>query len=139
MTSTSSALLSRGESLDLLALKNLGQLIFTRNALNAVAPARYLVEPDRVLVHVFPTSDGIPWRDGDVLTLYVSTVETDERHGWSVAVTGRVHGTPQITNSESQPWINRGGGDLLEIAVELVRGERIGDHEDENATTADDA
>ena len=113
----------------MLALGNLGQLMFTRNALLAAVPARYVVEQDRVLVHVTATTDKVPWRDGDVLTLHVTAFDPDQRRGWSVSVTGRAHGTPDLGGSAERPtapWIACGGGDLLEVETELVEGERLG-------------
>jgi uncharacterized protein len=121
--------LSRGESLDMLALGNLGQLLFTRNARQSAVPARYVVEDNRVLVHVMAATNTVWWRDGDVLTLHVSTFDADQRRGWSVSVTGRAHGTPHLgcaAQAPSAPWIPRGGGDLLEIASDVVEGERLG-------------
>jgi hypothetical protein len=124
-----SAELSRGDSLDLLALGNLGQLIFTHHARQSAAPARYLVEPDRVLVHVMTTANNVSWRDGDVLTLSASAFDLDQRQGWNVSVTGRAHGVPYLGVGQDRPrapWIPCGGGDLLEIATEVVDGERLG-------------
>jgi hypothetical protein len=120
--------LTRGDSLDLLALGNLGVLIFTRNALNSTVPARYLVEPDRVLVHVMATTDTVPWRDGDVLTLCASAFDSDQRRGWNVSVTGRAH-TPHLGGLDeppTAPWIASGSGNLLEIKTDLVEGQRLG-------------
>ena len=134
MTSVTSEPLSRGDSLNMLALGNVGQLIFTRNALHAAVPARYVVEQDRVLIHVMAGTEKVPWRDGDVLTLHVSAFDSDQRQGWSVSVTGRAHGTPDLGGSRERPtapWIPSGGGDLLEVATELVEGERLG-HEQEH-------
>jgi hypothetical protein len=129
MTSVRSQRLSRGDSLDMLALGNLGTLMFTRHALHAAVPARYVVERDRVLLPVMATTDTAPWRDGEVLTLQVSTFDSDQRRGWSVSVTGRAHGTPELGSSGERPtapWIPCGGGDLLEITTDLVEGERLG-------------
>src|SRR5947207_7657561 len=114
--------LDRLESLDLLALGNLGQLVVTREALPAAMPARYVVEQDRVLIHVFNTAERVSWRDGDVVTLHVAAFDADQRHGWSVSVTGRAHGTPNlegIHEPPTAPWIPDGGGDLLEIFAEF--------------------
>ena len=120
--------LDRLESLDLLALGNVGQLVVTRDALPAAMPARYLVEEDRVLIHVFNSPDRVSWRDGDVVTLHVTTFDADQCQGWSVSVTGRAHGTPNlegVREPPNAPWIPDGGGDLLELVAELVEGERL--------------
>jgi hypothetical protein len=128
MTSVSSERLSRGDSLDMVALGNVGQLIFTVDAVQAAVPARYVVEQDRVLIHVLATTGKVPWRDGDVVTLHVSAFDPDQRRGWSVSVTGRAHGTPDLGRTQERPtapWMPSGGGDLLEVATELVEGERL--------------
>jgi hypothetical protein len=129
MTDVMCEQLSRGESLDVLALGNLGQLILLRAALPTAVPARYLVEHDRLLVHVL-TGPGQPaWHDGDVLTLHATAFDATQQCGWSVAVTGHAYGTPDLTrtaNPPSAPWIPTGGGDLLALMVEAVHGERLG-------------
>jgi hypothetical protein len=137
MTDVMHERLDRLESLDLLALGNLGQLVVTRDALPAAMPARYLVEEDRVLIHVFSTAERVSWRDGDVVTLHVTTFDADQRQGWCVSVTGRAHGTPNlegIHEPPNAPWIPNGGGDLLEIFAELVEGERLGPQPQSEAT-----
>jgi hypothetical protein len=128
MTSITSERLSRVDSLDVLALGNLGRLIFSGNALHVPVPARYVVDHERVLVHVVPMTNTVLWRDGDVVTLHVSVFEQDQGRGWSVSVTGPVHGTPDLGlggERPTAPWIASGGGDLLEIATEVVEGERL--------------
>jgi hypothetical protein len=136
MTSAGYEHLGRGESLDTLALANMGQLIVTRAAVSVAVPARYLVEGDRVLIHVLGGPEPVSWRDGEVMTLQASAFDAEQRHGWNVAVTGRAHGTPSLVEVEdppSAPWIPTGGGDLIALTIELVQGERLGE------TTAPDA
>jgi hypothetical protein len=134
MTNVVHESLDRLESLDLLALGNLGHLVVTRGALPAAFPARYVVEENRVLVHVTNRGERPSWREGDVVTLHATAFEPEQRRGWSVSVTGRAHGTPTLEGVHeppNAPWIPTGGGDLLEVFAELVEGERLGVvHED---------
>jgi hypothetical protein len=129
MTEVMCEQLSRGESLDVLALGNLGQLILLRAALPTAVPTRHLVEQDRVLVHVLAGPTRPAWHNGDVLTLHASAFDAAQQFGWSVAVTSHACSTPDLTctpNPPNAPWIPTGGGDLIELMVEAVQGERLG-------------
>ena len=63
------------------------------------------------------------------MTLHASAFDPTQRRGWSVVVTGRVHGTPDLGVTADSPtalWIPCGGGDVIELAIEVVEGERLG-------------
>ena len=102
-------------------------------------PARYVVEQDRVLIHAFTGPEPVPWHDGDVVTLHAGAFDRDQRRGWSVSITGRAHGTPnlaEVPELPAAPWLPDGGGDLLEIIAELVEGERLGPVTQSDTTAA---
>ena len=125
--------LSRGECFDLLRTTNVGQLVMTRHALPAAVPAHYLMHEDCVLIHIATAIEPSHWRDGDVVALHVSVFDADQRAGWTVSVTGRAHGTPELPathDSPHAPWIAHGGGDLIELSTEMIHGERLGPPDD---------
>jgi len=120
--------LSRTECLALLATSDLGQLALTRRALPKVVPAHYVVRDDHVVVHISTGLDTTPWADGEIVALHVFAFSDDQRHGWSVSVTGIARGTPALDGSEPRPhapWIAHGGGDLIAISTDLLSGERL--------------
>jgi uncharacterized protein len=121
--------LDHTECLALLATTNLGRLALTRRALPMIVPARYLVYDDRVVIHLSTGLDHIGWIDGEVVALQVSAFDDDQIHGWTVSITGAAHGTPDPTHIEDHPnapWIPRGGGDLITLSTDVMRGERLG-------------
>jgi hypothetical protein len=121
--------LSRVDCLDLLALRNLGQLMTTRGALPAAVLARYVVDQDRVLLHVLAGPMPVLVQDGDIVSLQVTAFEPDEHSGWSVSVTGRTHDRPDLAAlvpaDLAAPWIPHDAGHLLELSAEIVRGEQL--------------
>ncbi|MGY1699825.1 pyridoxamine 5'-phosphate oxidase family protein [Geodermatophilus sp. SYSU D00766] len=78
--------LSDDECRRLVAGARVGHLAFTRDALPAVAPVRYLVDGDRVALPVRPGDDHLLPRRGGVVVLCVD--QFDGEHGWAVSVVG---------------------------------------------------
>jgi hypothetical protein len=98
--------LDRTECLALLATTNLGRLALTRRALPTIVPARYLVNDERVVIHLSTGLDHVAWLDGEVVALQVSAFDDTQTYGWSVCITGAAHGTPDPVgagNSSGHP------------------------------------
>ncbi|GAB3315721.1 hypothetical protein GCM10027451_31760 [Geodermatophilus aquaeductus] len=70
----------------LLGTASRGHLAFTRDALPAIAPVRYAVDADRLVIPARPDSDHLLPPRGAVVVLGVD--EFDGWSGWSVTVTG---------------------------------------------------
>jgi uncharacterized protein len=120
--------LDRTECLALLATTNLGRLALTRRALPTIVPARYLVNDERVVIHLSTGLDHVAWLDGEVVALQVSAFDETQTYGWSVCVTGAAHGTPDPIRTQdhpSAPWIATGGGDLITLSTDIIHGERL--------------
>jgi hypothetical protein len=100
----------------------------TRHAIPTAVPARYVLHGDRVLIHLVPTLDDAPWHDGEVVGLHVYAISDEHNDGWTISVVGRAHGTPRLRAVDTPgqlPWLLDGGGDLIELTTEIVRGERL--------------
>ena len=69
--------------------------------------------------------------------MHVYALDNNNGEGWMVSVVGRAHGTRDLRAVDVPPdipWSIRGGGDLIELAAEIVHGERVAmvaDDEDE--------
>jgi len=129
--------LNRRECLALLASTTFGQLAFTRDALPAVVPARYIVYPEQILIHATPALADARWKGGEVVALHASAFDDHQRYGWTVTVTGVGHRAGELRDAyaaPSAPWIAPGDGDLIALEVGLVCGERLGPPRDAKRT-----
>jgi Pyridoxamine 5'-phosphate oxidase len=123
--------IEREECLSLLATNHLGQLALTRAALPTVVPVHFVVCEDHVLIHFASMLHDVAWKDGEIVALHVSQFDEQEQCGWSVCVTGRAHGMPDLGGNDASPhapWVIIGGGKLVALDLEIVRGERLGTH-----------
>ncbi|SNS11049.1 Pyridoxamine 5'-phosphate oxidase [Geodermatophilus saharensis] len=78
--------LSDEECRRLVAGARVGHLAFTRDALPAVVPVRYVVDGDRLAVPAHPGDDHLLPHRGGVVVLCVDQFDGD--HGWAVSVVG---------------------------------------------------
>ncbi|MGY1778240.1 pyridoxamine 5'-phosphate oxidase family protein [Geodermatophilus sp. SYSU D00804] len=85
-TGTIRTSLDDGECRSLLGRGTHGHLAFTRDALPAIAPVRYALDGDRVVIPAAPDSDHLPPAGGAVVVLGVDGCDGDTE--WSVTVVG---------------------------------------------------
>ncbi|MGY1669788.1 pyridoxamine 5'-phosphate oxidase family protein [Geodermatophilus sp. SYSU D00710] len=78
--------LSDDECRRLVAGARVGHLAFTKDALPAVVPVRYVVDGDRLAVPARPGDDHLLPHRGGVVVLCVD--QFDGEHGWAVSVVG---------------------------------------------------
>lgn len=78
--------LSEAECRALVGGTSRGHLGFTRDALPAIAPVRYAVDGDRVVIAARPDSDHLPPAGGAVVVLGVD--DFDGEAGWAVTIVG---------------------------------------------------
>jgi hypothetical protein len=121
--------LSPDECRRLVAGAHLGHLAFTRDALPAVVPVRYLVDGDRVAVPVRPGDDHLLPRRGGVVVLCVDRF--DGAHGWAVSVVGaaRTVTDPAAVGAWDAAWDPRDpvpgdGHGYVVLQATVVRGWR---------------
>jgi nitroimidazol reductase NimA-like FMN-containing flavoprotein (pyridoxamine 5'-phosphate oxidase superfamily) len=80
--------LSRTESLDLLASASLGRVVLSAHALPTALPVNYVLDGDRI---VFRSGEGVKLsaaQSGTVVAFQVDHFDSELRIGWSVVVTG---------------------------------------------------
>jgi nitroimidazol reductase NimA-like FMN-containing flavoprotein (pyridoxamine 5'-phosphate oxidase superfamily) len=70
----------------LLGATSRGHLAFTRDALPAIAPVRYAVDGDRLVIPARPDSDHLAPAGGAVVVLGIDDAEGDA--AWAVTVVG---------------------------------------------------
>ncbi|MFD3730901.1 pyridoxamine 5'-phosphate oxidase family protein [Streptomyces sp. NPDC058632] len=82
--------LGRPECLRLLAEVPVGRVVYTRQALPAVLPVDFSLDPDgSVLLSTSRDSDLVRAIDGVVVAFEADDFQPERRSGWSVVITGR--------------------------------------------------
>ncbi|MFJ9737021.1 pyridoxamine 5'-phosphate oxidase family protein [Streptomyces sp. NPDC101166] len=82
--------LDRQECLRMLAQAPVGRVVYTRQALPAVLPVNFSLDPDgSVVLCTSPASDLVRAIDGVVVAFEADEFDAATRAGWSVVVTGR--------------------------------------------------
>ncbi|GAA5041811.1 pyridoxamine 5'-phosphate oxidase family protein [Streptomyces similanensis] len=82
--------LDRPECLRLLAEVPVGRVVYTRQALPAVLPVNFALDPDSsVLLRTSAGSDLVRAVDGVVVAFEADAFDARSRSGWSVVVTGQ--------------------------------------------------
>ncbi|MCK1819758.1 pyridoxamine 5'-phosphate oxidase family protein [Streptomyces sp. XM83C] len=124
--------LDRDESLRLLAEAPIGRVVFTRQALPAVLPVTFRLEPDgTVLLRTSAASELVRAVEGAVVAFEADHVDAVRRTGWSVIVTG---GASVVTDPDEvrrlraagpRSWVPSPREAFVRIRPELVTGREI--------------
>jgi nitroimidazol reductase NimA-like FMN-containing flavoprotein (pyridoxamine 5'-phosphate oxidase superfamily) len=123
--------LSRDESLALLASVPVGRVVFTDRALPAILPVNYVVDDDTV---VFQTGAGSKLAAATreaVVAFEADSFDEDARSGWSVMVLGRsqvVEDDREIERLAAlhlQPWAPESRPHFVKIQMAQVTGRRL--------------
>lgn len=80
--------IERRECMRLLTTSRIGRLIYTRDALPAVQPVRYLVD-DQTIVFCTGQTRTVRSRDGTVVAFEVDDLDPDTGAGWVVTMIGQ--------------------------------------------------
>jgi uncharacterized protein len=122
--------LSREESLALLASVPVGRIVFTVRALPAVQPMNFVVDNGGIVIRTGPgTKLAATLRNG-VVAFEADEIDSARSMGWSVTVVGRIQ---EITDpfeierldATLRPWAAGERPHFLKINPEVVTGRRL--------------
>lgn len=122
--------LERDECMRLLATQTIGRLIYTRDALPAVQPVRYLLDDECIVFGTGRTSV-VRSRDGTVVAFEVDDLNADTGSGWVVTVVGAA---TTLTTAEAAGYCphalrplnaENGDGHFVAMTPGIVTGRRI--------------
>ncbi|MCH5676853.1 pyridoxamine 5'-phosphate oxidase family protein [Streptomyces gilvus] len=124
--------LDRQECLGLPATAPVGRIVYTRQALPAVAPVNFALDSDGVVLLRASAASGLARAvDGAVVAFEADAVDAVACSGWSVVVTGRA---VVVTDAAEQERLDRIGPDswvpspqevFVRIEPELVTGREL--------------
>jgi nitroimidazol reductase NimA-like FMN-containing flavoprotein (pyridoxamine 5'-phosphate oxidase superfamily) len=133
--------LDRQECLRLLAKAPVGRIVYTRQALPAVLPVNFSLDPSLglspdtdscVLLRTSADSDLARSVDGVVVAFEADEFDADAESGWSVVVTGRAAVVTDPAEHERllqtgpRSWVTAQDAVFVRISCEMVTGRRIG-------------
>jgi uncharacterized protein len=124
--------LSRAESIDLLATAWIGRVILTANALPTALPVNYALDGDAI---VFRSAEGVKLSAGEagtVVAFEVDHFDAQLRMGWSVLATGlarRLSDPVEVRRAQDlgvPTWVEPGPHDgYVRIDIGSVTGRRL--------------
>ena len=122
--------LTREESIDLLASASIGRVVFTDGGLPAVRPVTFVLDGDTI---VFRTSAGstLATKTSEAVVAFeVDDAELALRAGWSVCVCGRATTEPisAALASRLHSWAPGTRDRVVRIPLTVVTGRRIRPH-----------
>lgn len=124
--------LDREECRQRLAKAAVGRIVHTRDALPAVLPVTFLLDPDgAVLLRTSAASELVRAIDGAVVAFEADEVDAAARSGWSVVITGSASVVTDRTEHERlvrtgpRSWVAWPVEVFVRIEPELVRGREL--------------
>ena len=115
-----------------LARAALGRIVHTRDALPAVLPVNYLLDPDgAVLLRTSAASELVRAIDGAVVAFEADEVDVASRSGWSVVVTGPASVVTdrtehaRLVRTGPRSWVAWPVEVFVRIEPELVTGREL--------------
>ena len=125
--------LSRDESLQLLATIPVGRVVFTELALPAVRLVYHVVDGDQIVIraHLGAAITAATGSEGGTVVAYeADMIDTDEHLGWSVIVVGRARRLPDTGEDTHyrqalRPWAIGVPDDIIAIQADVVDGHRL--------------
>jgi nitroimidazol reductase NimA-like FMN-containing flavoprotein (pyridoxamine 5'-phosphate oxidase superfamily) len=125
-------ILSRDESLELLAGGWIGRVIMSANALPTAMPVNYVLDGAFIVFRSGPGMKLSVAEAATVVAFEVDHFDSELRMGWSVVVTGlarRITGATALRRAEAlaiQTWVDQ-TADMAYISIEigLVTGRRL--------------
>lgn len=121
--------LSREESLRLMATVPVGWIAYCGADAPGVVPVNFVLNGDEIVVRALYSGKLVAAAQDSVMTFGASSLDVDDRTGWSVNITGRAGfvGDPLVNGTlpEVSSWIPWERNVLISIAMEHVSGRRL--------------
>ena len=123
--------LSREESLDLLASVPLGRIVFTQRALPAILPVNFVLDDGSVVIRTGEGSKLAAATRRAVVAFEVDRFDELAETGWSVMVLGRSRKVDdeveiaRLAGLPLRPWAPGGRDHFIRVVIEEISGRRI--------------
>lgn len=123
--------LSRDESLSLLASVPVGRIAFTIRALPAIQPVNFLVDGDSVVFRTGVTSSLAAAARESIVAFEADAFDEASATGWSVTIVGRCRWVEdpdelsRLAELPLQPWAPDNRDHYVRIDADLVTGRRL--------------
>lgn len=123
----------QAESIDLLATREVGRLVYTRRALPAITPVNYAIRDRSVWIWTASTSSLAQAVRGAVVAFEVDEIDHETHSGWSIVVLGVAElivaprEIDRARNLGPEPWVSGRKEHLIRIPLTRVTGRRIAD------------
>lgn len=123
--------LTRSESMELLAGSTFGRIALTAGALPVILPVNYRLDGDRVVIRTNAGTKLAAATRHTVVAFEVDEIEPISHSGWSVLVQGMaraVHDATEVARLRRlrlAPWTPAATEHFVTISTEIVSGRRI--------------
>jgi len=112
------------QCLRLMAGMTVGRVVYTLDAMPAVLPVRFRIDPDGSLVLAEgPSAELVRAVDGAVIAFETGEVSSTDGSGWSVTVLGRASVAPAPATGTGRAAV--AGQFLIRLRPEVVTGRRL--------------
>ena len=124
--------LSRAEAIALLGTRELGRLVYTREALPAVMPVAYAVRDGAIWIWTGSAASLARALRGAVVAFQVDDLAYPTRSGWSVTVTGLAQAVTdeallaRALTEGPAPWSPGAEEHLVQVPLTMVTGRWLG-------------
>ncbi|WP_329092646.1 pyridoxamine 5'-phosphate oxidase family protein [Actinomadura citrea] len=121
--------LTRAECLRLLSTAAVGRIIFTEQALPAVAPVGFVVDGEDMVIPVSRGSRLVTATRGAIVAFQADDLDAAGRTGWSVTVIGRarvVRDPGDRARDALRHWTAGTSAEFIRIPCRRVTGLRVG-------------
>ncbi|MEU8305470.1 pyridoxamine 5'-phosphate oxidase family protein [Actinomadura sp. NPDC048955] len=121
--------LTRAECLRLMGTAAVGRIVFTRQALPAVAPVGFVVDGEDVVIPVSRGSGLVAATRGAIVAFQADDLDAADRIGWSVTVVGRarvVRDPGDRAREALRPWTAGTGAEFILVSCGRISGQRVG-------------
>ncbi|MES9538529.1 pyridoxamine 5'-phosphate oxidase family protein [Spirillospora sp. NPDC049024] len=121
--------LSRAECLRLMSTAAVGRIVFTEQALPAVAPVGFVIDGGDVVIPVPRGSRLVAATRGAIVAFQADDLDAASRTGWSVTAIGRARIVPDPGDGAHEallPWTAGTDPEFIRVSCQRVTGLRVG-------------
>lgn len=122
--------LTRAECLRLMSTAAVGRIVFTEQALPAVAPVGFAVDGEDVVIPVPRGSRLVAATRDAIVAFQTDDLGVAGRAGWTVTVVGRarvVRDPGEGARAALRPWTAGTGAQFILVSCQRVSGQRVAD------------
>jgi len=125
--------LSPDECMRLMGSVAVGRIVYTRQALPAVALVNFALVDGDIVIRTSAGGNLAAATRGAVVAFEADTVDIDGHAGWSVTIVGQARAVTDgeeigcLERAAPMAWVPRSGGHFIRISPAIMNGRRVGD------------